>query len=250
MEVFQECSNLFTDGKKIYHSMFTFDGMYIPSLESIPKDCKLILVSEKPPPVNADYEDGLEKAFVTGVDPQKPRVTQHIDQPVHSKGLMSGLKNNMYEFKNGHEYLSHQCKKIEKHLNNKKIEWIDTNNANWSANTPFIYDQHKQADHLLHQAKKDSMFISIKRCKPKLPSIKDLLVPFMNEAIDEIISNEKGDGAANSSVYSFDNKTEKAVHHRIPLNVYPDKKAIMDPNIYFGDHGDETIQKNETLIED
>ena len=84
------------------------------------------------------------------------------------------------------------------------------------------------------------MFISIKRCKPKLPSIKDLLVPFMNEAIDEIISNEKGE-AANSSVYSFDNKTEKAVHHRIPLNVYPEKKSTMGPNNYFGVREDEEI---------
>ena len=47
--------------------MFTFDGKHIPSIEEIPRDCKLILLSEKI--VETEREDGLEKAFVTGVDP-------------------------------------------------------------------------------------------------------------------------------------------------------------------------------------
>ena len=49
MEVFQECSDTFSGGQKIYQSLFTFDGQYIPSLDDIPEDCKLILVSEQPP---------------------------------------------------------------------------------------------------------------------------------------------------------------------------------------------------------
>jgi len=51
--------------------MWMLDGRCIRDLEQIPKECKLILVSEQPPP-EVPLEDGLvEKAFVTGVDPKK-----------------------------------------------------------------------------------------------------------------------------------------------------------------------------------
>ena len=70
MEVLHECSLRFSNGEKIYHTMFTFDGQYIPHLEVIPHDCKIILVSEKKIEDVVFAEDGLEKAFVTGVDPQ------------------------------------------------------------------------------------------------------------------------------------------------------------------------------------
>ena len=71
MEVLQECSYAFGRGKKMYQCMYTMDGKIITDLESIPADCKLLLVSEKLP-LNCyeDDEPGLEKAFVTGVDPQ------------------------------------------------------------------------------------------------------------------------------------------------------------------------------------
>jgi hypothetical protein len=36
MEVFQECSDFFSDGQKLYQSLYTFDGQHIPSLDDIP----------------------------------------------------------------------------------------------------------------------------------------------------------------------------------------------------------------------
>ena len=68
MELLQECSNRLTNGNTTFNSMFTFEGKHIPSIYEIPKDCKLILLSEKV--VETEREDGLEKAFVTGVDPE------------------------------------------------------------------------------------------------------------------------------------------------------------------------------------
>jgi hypothetical protein len=51
LEILQECSNKFSDGKKLYQSLYTFEGQFIPSLDEIPKGCKLVLVSEKDPPL-------------------------------------------------------------------------------------------------------------------------------------------------------------------------------------------------------
>jgi len=45
MEVLQECSNKLSGGKKLYQSLFTFDGQHIASLDAIPDDCQLLLVS-------------------------------------------------------------------------------------------------------------------------------------------------------------------------------------------------------------
>ena len=76
--------------------MFTFEGKHIPSIYEIPKDCKLILLSEKV--VETEREDGLEKAFVTGVDPElkatEPSLKSHYTLEQHQ---ILGLKNNIYQ---------------------------------------------------------------------------------------------------------------------------------------------------------
>lgn len=52
MEVLQECSNFLSNGKKLFQSIYTFDKKYIPSLEDIPEDCKIVLVCENKPIIN------------------------------------------------------------------------------------------------------------------------------------------------------------------------------------------------------
>jgi|DEB0MinimDraft_12_1074336.scaffolds.fasta_scaffold133386_2 hypothetical protein len=125
--------------------MYTFDGQLIPSLELIPRDCKIILVSEKSID-EADFgEDGLEKAFVTGVD---PKFVAQVQLP-HNNALL-GLKNNIYQFNTGQEVKNYKSSKIEKSIINKKKDWITTNTSNWIKATPLIYDFHREADAKLH----------------------------------------------------------------------------------------------------
>ena len=81
--------------------------------------------------------------------------------------------------------------KVEEAFNTRKIEWFNTQNKEWMANTPFIYDKHKDADKLLQKPKTNQTFVSIKRVHPKLPNIKDLVTPFMTEAIDEQMLEEQ-----------------------------------------------------------
>ena len=119
MEVFQECSDIFSGGQKIYQSLYTFDGQFIPSLDEIPEDCKLIIVSENPP-----------------LEPIKVE-----------------LKSNAFEFSSEIEQIKHRVTKVEETFTTRKIEWFNAKNKEWMANTPFIYDKHKNADKLLQKPK-------------------------------------------------------------------------------------------------
>lgn len=56
MELLQYCSDKMSGGKKLYQSLYTFDGNNIASLDLIPQECKIILVSEKEP----SKADGLK----------------------------------------------------------------------------------------------------------------------------------------------------------------------------------------------
>jgi len=47
------------------------------------------------------------------------------------------------------------------------------------SSTPFIYGYHKVADSKLHDPRPNNTFVSVKRVKPKLPNIKELVTPFM-----------------------------------------------------------------------
>jgi hypothetical protein len=47
LELLQDVSNILSGGKKVYNSMFTMDGLPLIDLNTIPIDCKLIVVSEK-----------------------------------------------------------------------------------------------------------------------------------------------------------------------------------------------------------
>ena len=87
MEIFQECSNRFSKGKKIYQSLYTFNGEHVPNLENIPEGCKLLIVSEQAPPTDygdtEQQQDQEEEADTVTVVSQKP---------------LMGLKNNLYDF--------------------------------------------------------------------------------------------------------------------------------------------------------
>lgn len=69
MEILHECSMQLTDGKKTFMAMYTLDGTLIKDLMKISDTEKILLVSETIPN-QEEYEDGLEQAFVTGVDPK------------------------------------------------------------------------------------------------------------------------------------------------------------------------------------
>lgn len=120
MEILQECSNKFSEGKKIYQSLYAFDGKYIPSLDDIPPECKLILVSERPGPQTNKRDGSPQKAFMTGVDAP-------FEGEMVNNSLMIGLRNNKYEFESGVAFMSHQSKQIERSIFNKKKEWVDKN---------------------------------------------------------------------------------------------------------------------------
>ena len=122
--------------------MFTLDGKVITDLELIPKDCKLLLVSDKLEiEEDLDAQDGLEKAFVTGVDPKYiPSKSKDALNPiVHSldKSTIAskhtelnksqsneyvpiiGLKNNIYQFENQYQVKNYKSSKIETSIINK-----------------------------------------------------------------------------------------------------------------------------------
>ena len=95
--------------------MWMLDGRNVRNLEQIPKECKMILVSEQQPPEIA-IEDGLvEKAFVTGVDPKR----QISSNPLPLKSTIKGLVNNIYDFTSEEEAHKLKLNKIEKIITNK-----------------------------------------------------------------------------------------------------------------------------------
>ena len=113
MEILQECSNKFSEGKKIYQSLYAFDGKFIPTLDDIPPECKLILVSERPGPNTKKTDGSPTKAFMTGVDAP-------FEGEMVNNSLMIGLRNNKFEFESGVAFMSHQSKQIERSIFNKK----------------------------------------------------------------------------------------------------------------------------------
>ena len=96
-----------------------------------------------------------------------------------------GLKNNIYDFPTDQAFMKHKIKRVEESIFSKKKDWINSNTQNWVKNTPFIYEYHKDADQALHTVRPNQTFVSVKRAQPKLPAIKDLVTPFLTEAIDE-----------------------------------------------------------------
>jgi len=102
-----------------------------------------------------------------------------------SKGLAVGLKNNIYDFRTEQAEMKHKIQRVEQSIFSKKKEWITANTEEWLSNTPFIYDYHKEADKKLHAVRPNQTFVSVKRAQQKLPNFKELVVPFMTEAIDE-----------------------------------------------------------------
>ena len=102
-----------------------------------------------------------------------------------NKGLAVGLKNNIYDFRTDQAEMKHKIQRVEQSIFSKKKEWIAANTEEWLSSTPFIYDYHKEADKKLHTVRPNQTFVSVKRAQQKLPNIKELVVPFMTEAIDE-----------------------------------------------------------------
>ena len=67
----------------------------------------------------------------------------------------------------------------------KKKEWLNTNMQSWKEKTPFISHEHKVADRQLHQEKPSHTFVAVRRGQARLPSVKDLVLPFMTQAIED-----------------------------------------------------------------
>ena len=96
-----------------------------------------------------------------------------------------GLKNNIYDFKTEQALTKHKIKRVEESIFTKKKEWINSNTQNWMDSTPNIFTYHKEMDRELHKVRPNQSFVAVKRAQPKLAKVKDLLLPFMTEAIDE-----------------------------------------------------------------
>ena len=109
---------------------------------------------------------------------------------------------------------------MEESFVQKKIDWFNTQNKEWDKNTPFIYDRHKDADKKLQRPKDNQTFVSIKRVPPKLPNIKDLVIPFMTEAIDETMLEEQATSQLKESSY-------------VNANKYPERMEQMNADNYF-----------------
>jgi hypothetical protein len=86
LEVLQECSDTIGRKKKTYQCLYTLDGTVITDLDKIPLNCKLLLVSETLPQAE-EQEDGLEKAFVTGIDPKFTKKSNIDDMLIHSLNI-------------------------------------------------------------------------------------------------------------------------------------------------------------------
>ena len=63
MEVLQQCSNYLSRGKKQVQSLYTFDGVYISDLDSIPEGTKILLVSEKSGPKDQESRLVVSKDY-------------------------------------------------------------------------------------------------------------------------------------------------------------------------------------------
>lgn len=156
MEVLHECSIHLTNGNKTFLAMYTLDGILIKDLMKIPESEKILLVSETIPNLD-EYEDGLEKAFVTGVDPkfkQKTKVQESQDEIIsfnteqinREKVPVQGLKNNIYQFKNAGQINNYKTTRVEKAIDRTKEDWMKMRYRQWEDETPYIYQYHREAD--------------------------------------------------------------------------------------------------------
>jgi len=116
---------------------------------------------------------------------------QPSKEATKSPPKMMGLKNNIYDFKSDQELLEHKINKVEQSIFETKKGWHRSNHQKWLDNTPFIYDYHKDADSKLHTVRPNQTFVSVRKAQPQLPQVKDLILPFMTEAIEEQMLEEK-----------------------------------------------------------
>ena len=152
-ELLVELSKLLNGGRKQFHSMFAFsDESLLPSLDSIPKNCKIILLSEEPLPKDLDeeqYEDWLKenkedgpKSFLTSVPEKKP--------------TFIGLKNNIYDFKSKEDKIACQKGQIEEAILLRKRKFLQVSHKNWRDSTKgTIEDKNHTMDAYLHVAPSD-----------------------------------------------------------------------------------------------
>jgi hypothetical protein len=75
---------------------------------------------------------------------------------------------------------------------------------------------------MLQKPKTNQTFVSIKRVHPKLPNIKDMVTPFMTEAIDEKMLEEQALSRIKEDSYILNNS-----------NRYPENKTNMSPDNFF-----------------
>lgn len=121
----------------------------------------------------------------------------------------------------------------------------------WIQNTPYIYDEHKAQDKKLHQPKTQQTFVSIKRVGPRLPCIKDLITPFMTEAIDEQLQEQEMIKHMDLSQMKQDS-TDSTMNPNAVYNRWPDKKETMNVENHFNIKSEErTIGvKSDSIVDE
>ena len=121
-----------SQGRKVYQSLFTFDGRQIASLEAIPDpgECDMLLVSEKPiVEVKKEDEDdeGSPLPKSEGKTKSKRKNRQASKGASETPPKMIGLRNNVYDFKSDQELLEHKINKVEESIFNTKKQWHRSN---------------------------------------------------------------------------------------------------------------------------
>jgi len=149
--------------------LFTFHGQRIRSLDDIPADCQLLIVSEQPPPEEKAEEDA-EQAKTGNKRSRSRSKSKKSRKPVEPsipgpEPRLVGLKNNIYDFKTEQAETRHKIKRVEESIFTKKKEWINKNTQDWYDSTPFIYDYHKEMDHKLHMVRPNQTFVAVKRAQ-------------------------------------------------------------------------------------
>lgn len=169
--------------------MYTFDGILIKDLMKIPKDEKILLVSDHIPNLE-EYEDGLEQAFVTGVDPkymivkeeQSDTTSCNSQWAIKNKIPVTGMINNIYQFENKNQIKNYKTARIEKTIINTQADWIKNKYKAWEEETPGIYEYHRQQDLQLQAKNPVGSFVTLKMRRNQLPSLKALVAPMMADA--------------------------------------------------------------------
>ena len=128
-------------GKKIFQSLWDFNGRQYNDLNDVPLDCKVLVVSELPLVegttrlLQPRRERRTEHSADFAICPQKGQVDPNSYSVPTGYQQLSGVVNNEFVLKDWESYFATASAELEEKFNSKKKEWFSDNFRDWIQKT-------------------------------------------------------------------------------------------------------------------